>query len=71
MKALILLPQFIDRAGRVVFHVHADDPDCRVLNAGHMLGQVRFGTDGFAEYEQIEQTDLPLDPKGVEGNGSG
>ena len=75
MKTLILKPQFIDRAGRTVFHVHEDDPDCRVLKAGHMLGQVRFGPNGFEQYEQIEERLLDdviteLD-RGVKSDGTG
>lgn len=62
MKALILMPQFIDRGGNTVYLVHEDDPDCRVLKAGHLLGQVRFSPEqGFAEFEVISQGEMEID----------
>ena len=67
MKTLILKPQFIDRAGRTVYTIYEDDPECRVLKAGHMIGQVRFHeAKGFEEFEAITIKDFE-----VKGSGTG
>jgi len=67
MNALILLPQFVDRGGNTVFHVHEDDPDCRILRAGKMIGLMRFNGEEITEFEPIEQTELPEMNRGMEG----
>lgn len=55
MRDMILKPQFIDRGGNTVYLVYEDDPDCRILRPGKMLGQVRFSPEqGFAEFEIID-----------------
>lgn len=79
MNKLILIPQFIDRAGSVVYNVFKDDPDCRTLRAGKLLGQVRFNDEEaqFKDFELIvplDQPELDLpDPmsSGVQHHGSG
>ena len=68
MKPLILEPKFIDRAGRTVFEVHEDDPDCRVYRCGQFLGLLRMDiTDASKdiEFERIEQTNLKLKGAGT------
>ncbi len=74
MKPLILEPKFIDRAGRTVFDVHEDDPDCRVYRCGQFLGQLRFDPtdpEKDIEFERIEQLAIPLKGGSVQGDGSG
>lgn len=67
MKPLILLPQFVDRGGNTVYHVHEDDPDCRVLKAGKLIGLMRFNGEEITEFEPIEQKVFPEMNRGMAG----
>lgn len=62
MEKLILLPQFIDRSNRTVYHVHEADPDCRTLRAGKMIAMMRLDPEGEAAplYESCEQSEMEL-----------
>lgn len=42
---LILIPQFIDRAGRMVYKVYRPDISNGELNAGDPIGSVRLDED--------------------------
>jgi len=60
MEKLILLPQFIDPSGNVVYDVHEADPECRTLRPGDRIAQVRFDTETetFIDFEPC----TPLEP---------
>jgi hypothetical protein len=42
---LILVPQFIDRSGRTVYHIHEDNPESRTLSVGKFIGVIRMDRD--------------------------
>jgi hypothetical protein len=55
MNKLILIPQFIDRAGRTVYHVYEDDPECRTIRAGNFIGVMRFDCVEDPTWEGVQQ----------------
>jgi hypothetical protein len=62
-----MLPQFIDRGGNTVYHVHHADPDCRILRAGKMIAMTRYNesTMEMQSFEPLEQIEIDLPkPKG-------
>lgn len=64
MLSKILVPQFFDRGGNIVYHLHEADPECRTLRPGKLLGILRMdGEHNVKEFEPIEQLELKLKPK--------
>ena len=59
MKELILKPQFIDRAGYTVYHIHERSTEKRYYSPGQLIGQVRLksGTEEFRMLEWVESED--------------
>jgi hypothetical protein len=53
MKELIFKPQFTDRAGRMVYHIHERSGEKRYYSPGALIGMARF-TIGSTEPIEIE-----------------
>jgi len=62
MQKLIMIPQFVDRGGNTVYHVHVADPDCRTLRAGKLIAMTRYNetTMEMQAFEPLEQLDLDI-----------
>ncbi len=59
MKELILKPQFIDRGGYTVYHIHERDGEKRYYSAGQLVGQVRLKmyAEDFKMLEWVKSDD--------------
>ena len=63
MNRIILLPQYVDRDGRPVYHMHKENTETRTLTPGEFIGVIRFKEDedtAWMEWGESSQQTLEV-----------